>query len=286
MESCEAFQRYVLQEARGEILPDGRMKAFGRTVRVNAFPIGIDPKAFAELTESPEGQASFTRMVESKARRKMIVGVDRLDYSKGLEDRLLAYERLLSERPDLRREVFLLQISTPTREDVPEYRKIAQRLDALTGRINGAHADMDWVPIRNVHRFHSRAELAGIFRAAEVGLVTPLRDGMNLVAKEYVAAQDQTNPGVLVLSRFAGAAAQMQDALIVNPFSQEDVADAVCRALSMSLEERRSRWRALMHGLLEHDIYTWRDDFVHALERARHARSRLIPALSAIRASA
>jgi trehalose 6-phosphate synthase len=286
VESCEAFQRYVLQEARGEILPDGRMKAFGRTVRVNAFPIGIDPKAFAELTESPEGQASFTRMVESKARRKMIVGVDRLDYSKGLEDRLLAYERLLSERPDLRREVFLLQISTPTREDVPEYRKIAQRLDALTGRINGAHADMDWVPIRNVHRFHSRAELAGIFRAAEVGLVTPLRDGMNLVAKEYVAAQDQTNPGVLVLSRFAGAAAQMQDALIVNPFSQEDVADAVCRALSMSLEERRSRWRALMHGLLEHDIYTWRDDFVHALERARHARSRLIPALSAIRASA
>jgi trehalose 6-phosphate synthase len=270
-EWCEAFQRYVVREAGGEILPDGRLKAFGRTVLAHAFPIGIDPKGFADLTQSEDGQASFTRMMESKAGRKMIAGVDRLDYSKGLEERLLSYERLLAEHAEMRREIFLLQISTPTREDVPEYQEIAQRLDALAGRINGAYAEMDWVPIRNVHRFHSRAELAGIYRAAEVGLVTPLRDGMNLVAKEYVAAQDESDPGVLILSRFAGAAAQMKEALIVNPFSQEDVADAVRRALSMAVSERRSRWRALMDGVVEEDVYTWRDNFVSALERTREA---------------
>jgi trehalose 6-phosphate synthase len=125
------------------------------------------------------------------------------------------------------------------------------------------------VPIRNVHRFHSRAELAGIYRAAEVALVTPLRDGMNLVAKEYVAAQDEADPGVIVLSRFAGAARQMKDALIVNPFSQEDVADAMRRALAMTLPERRARWSALMQGLERDDIYAWRDTFVDALEAAK-----------------
>lgn len=265
----DAFKSYVLYEAGGEELHDGRLRAFGRTTRAEAFPIGIDGQGFAELAGSEIGAQSFARMQESKADRKMIIGVDRLDYSKGLEERLLSYERLLAEHPALRREVFLLQISTPTREDVPEYQEIAQRLDALAGRINGANAEMDWVPIRNVHRFHSRTELAGIYRAAEVGLVTPLRDGMNLVAKEYVAAQDENNPGVLILSRFAGAAAQMKDALVVNPFSQEDVADAIRRALAMPLTERRTRWQRLMEGVLKDDVYAWRDDFVRRLEQAR-----------------
>jgi trehalose 6-phosphate synthase len=196
----------------------------------------------------------------------MLVGVDRLDYSKGLEERLLAYERLLTENPELRRQVFLLQISTHTRGDVPEYQEIAARLDALSGRINGANAEMDWIPVRNIHRFHSRAELAGIYRAADVALVTPLRDGMNLVAKEFIAAQDERDPGVLILSRFAGAAAQMREALIVNPFSQEDVADAIRRALAMSVEDRRSRWRALMDGVAKDDVVAWRDSFVGSLE--------------------
>jgi trehalose 6-phosphate synthase len=264
----DAFESYVVYEAGGEVLQNGCLRAFGRTVHAEAFPIGVDAGACQALCRSEGGQASFARMQESKAGRKMILGVDRLDYSKGLEERLRAFERLLTDRPDLRREVFLLQIATYTRIEVNEYQEISARLDALAGRINGDHAEMDWVPIRNVHRLHPRDELAGIYRAAEVGLVTPLRDGMNLVAKEYVASQDPENPGVLVLSRFAGAAMQMKEALIVNPFSQEDVADAIWRALTMPLEERRSRWRALMHGVEKDDIFAWRDGFVTCLARA------------------
>lgn len=265
----EAFERYVLRDAGGERLPDGRLHAFGRSVRAEVFPIGIDASGFADMARSEAAHVSYARMEESKAGRRMILGVDRLDYSKGLEERLLAYERLLAENNAMRKKIFLLQISNLSREDVPEYQDIAARLDALSGRINGANAEMDWIPIRNVHRHHSREELAGIYRAANVGLVTPLRDGMNLVAKEFVAAQNEADPGVLVLSRFAGAAAQMKDALIVNPFAQEDVADAIKRALAMPLEERRRRWRSLMDGVEKDDIVAWRDAFVQCLGDAR-----------------
>ncbi|MGE0596089.1 MAG: trehalose-6-phosphate synthase [Hyphomonadaceae bacterium] len=265
----DAFKSYVLFEANGEELPDGRLKAFGRTLRAEAFPIGIDAEGFKQLAHSEEGVANYERICESKAGRKMLVGVDRLDYSKGIEERLLSYERFLQDHPELRREIFLLQISTFSREDVPEYQDIAARLDALSGRINGAHAEMDWVPIRNIHRLHSRTELAGIYRAADAALVTPLRDGMNLVAKEFIAAQDEADPGVLILSRFAGAAAQMREALIVNPFAQEDVSDAIKRALAMDVSERRKRWRALMDGVERDNVMAWRDNFVHALETAR-----------------
>ncbi len=266
-----AFNSYVLHEVGGMQLSDGRVRAFGRMVRPQAFPIGIDPAAFVSLKTSALGQESYDRMVESKAGRKMLLGVDRLDYSKGIDERLLAYDRLLADNPDLKRKIFLLQISTATRSEVEAYQDMFAKLDALSGRINGAHAEMDWIPIRNVHRMHSREELAGIYRAADVALVTPLRDGMNLVAKEFVAAQDEGDPGVLVLSRFAGAAAQMKDALIVNPFSQEDVADAIKRALAMPLEERRKRWRALMDGVERDDIVAWRDNFVAALREAHKA---------------
>jgi trehalose 6-phosphate synthase len=208
-------------------------------------------------------------MTESKAGRKMLLGVDRLDYSKGIDERMLAVERLIIDNPNLKRHVFLLQISTHTRSEVEAYQDMINRLDALSGRINGAYAEMDWVPIRNVHRTHSRDELAGIYRAGDVGLVTPLRDGMNLVAKEFVAAQSEDDPGVLVLSRFAGAAQQMREALIVNPFSQEDVSDAIKRGLAMPLEERRRRWRALMDGVEKEDVVAWRDNFVAALHEAR-----------------
>ena len=266
-----AFNSYVLYEAGGMQLSDGRVRAFGRTVRPQAFPIGIDAGGFSALKTSDAGQESYDRMIESKAGRKMLLGVDRLDYSKGIDERLLAYERLLADNPELKRQIFLLQISTATRSEVEAYQDMFAKLDALSGRINGAHAEMDWIPIRNVHRMHSREELAGIYRAADVALVTPLRDGMNLVAKEFVAAQDENDPGVLVLSRFAGAAAQMKDALIVNPFSQEDVADAIKKALAMPIEERRRRWRALMDGVETDDIVAWRDNFVAALQDAHKA---------------
>lgn len=268
-----AFLLYVLYDAGGMALSDGRATAFGRTVLPKAFPIGIDAKGFAALAKAPEAKESYDRIVESKSGRKMLLGVDRLDYSKGIDERLLAFERLLNESPELRREIFMLQISTYTRSEVEAYQDMIARLDALTGRINGAHAEMDWNPIRNVHRLHARDELAGIYRAADVALVTPLRDGMNLVAKEFVAAQDEADPGVLILSRFAGAAAQMSDALIVNPFSQEDVADAIRRALAMSADERRGRWRALMDGVERDDVMAWRDNFVASLKDA-HAGGR------------
>jgi trehalose 6-phosphate synthase len=264
-----AFLGYVMYEADGMTLSDGRVRAFGRTVRPQAFPIGIDAKGFEALTQSAAAHDSHERMIESKAGRKMLLGVDRLDYSKGIDERMLAFERLLHESPELKRAIFLLQISTHTRGEVEAYQDMIARLDALSGRINGALAEMDWIPIRNVHRMHSREELAGIYRAADVALVTPLRDGMNLVAKEFVAAQDEADPGVLILSRFAGAAQQMREALIVNPFSQEDVADAIKRALAMPLPDRRRRWRALMDGVEKDDVVAWRDSFVTSLEEAR-----------------
>jgi len=266
-----AFNAYALYEAGGMQMSDGRVRAFGRTTLPRSFPIGIDAKSFAGLKASDAGQESYERITESKAGRKMLLGVDRLDYSKGIDERLLAFDRLLQESPELKREIFLLQISTHTRTEVEAYQDMIARLDAISGRINGAHAEMDWIPIRNVHRMHSREELAGIYRAADVALVTPLRDGMNLVAKEFVAAQDKSDPGVLILSRFAGAAAQMKEALIVNPFSQEDVADAMRRALNMPLEERQSRWRALNAGVEKDDVVAWRDAFVAALQEAHTA---------------
>ncbi|MBU4434954.1 MAG: trehalose-6-phosphate synthase, partial [Alphaproteobacteria bacterium] len=162
--------------------------------------------------------------------------------------------------------VFLLQIATPSRDEVEAYQEIRARLEGVSGRINGAYATVEWVPIRYVNRAYRRDELAGIYRAAHVGLVTPLRDGMNLVAKEYVAAQDPADPGVLVLSRYAGAAEQMTDALIVNPFSREDMSEALTRALAMPLAERRERWERLMDGVSRDDVAAWRDNFVHSLQ--------------------
>lgn len=265
-----AFVSYVLYEVGGIAMTDGQVRAFGRTVLPRAFPIGIDAKGFRGLLESEAAQESYARMLESKAGRKMLLGVDRLDYSKGIEERMLAFDRLLAEHPELKEEVFLLQISTETRSQVNAYQEIMARLDALSGRINGIHAEMDWIPVRNVHRMHTRDELAGVYRAADVMLVTPLRDGMNLVAKEFVAAQDESDPGVLILSRFAGAAQQMREALIVNPFSQEDMADAIKRALAMPVEERRRRWRALLDGVETDDVVAWRDNFVQCLSEARN----------------
>ena len=202
----------------------------------------------------------------------MIVGVDRLDYSKGLEQRMLGYEQFLHDNPEMRGEVFLLQVTPISRDEVDTYQDIRQRLDALSGRINGEYADMDWQPIRYLNRTFRRDQLAGVYRAAKVGLVTPLRDGMNLVAKEYVAAQSPEDPGVLILSRFAGAAEQMGEALLVNPFSREELSDAIKRALVMPLVERRRKWESLMQVVRDTDVGVWRDDFVATLRAvsARH----------------
>jgi trehalose 6-phosphate synthase len=265
-EWLEAFRDYFIREAEAKVGEDGTMRAFGRTVRVGAFPIGIDAESFQRAAQSREALDARERMLRSIAGREMIVGVDRLDYSKGLEERFLGYERFLADNPERCQEVFLLQIAPPTRGEIGSYQEIRNKLDALSGRINGAYAEVDWVPIRYVNRGYPRSVLAGIYRTARIGLVTPLRDGMNLVAKEYVAAQDAGDPGVLILSRFAGAALQMSDALLVNPYSQEEIADAIKQGLEMPKAERVRRWEALVHGVLHDDVAKWRTDFVAALE--------------------
>jgi trehalose 6-phosphate synthase len=198
--------------------------------------------------------------------RNLVVGVDRLDYSKGLEERFLGFERFLADNPDLRREVLMLQIAPVSREGVEAYQEIRARLDSLSGRINGEFSDIDWAPFRYVNKNYRRDELAGIYRAGRVGLVTPLRDGMNLVAKEYVAAQDPDDPGVLILSRFAGAARQLTEALLVNPNSPEELAEALKQALAMEKPERVRRWQALFENVQREDVTAWRDAYVADLE--------------------
>ena len=262
------FERYVEVEARGRVLGDGRVEAFGRSVRTGVFPIGIDVNGFLAARNSALGRRTYDRMAASAAFRTMIVGVDRLDYSKGLEQRLLGYEQCLEDNPELRGEVFLLQVTPISRDEVDTYQDIRGRLEALAGRINGAYAEVDWQPIRYLNRTFRRDQLAGIYRAAKVGLVTPLRDGMNLVAKEYVAAQNPEDPGVLILSRFAGAAEQMGEALLVNPFSREELSEAIKKALTMPLPERIRKWKALMQVVRDTDVARWRDDYVSALMAA------------------
>jgi trehalose 6-phosphate synthase len=197
---------------------------------------------------------------------RTVIGVDRLDYSKGLPERFLAFGQLLRAFPDERRAVDLLQIAPPSRGEVRDYRRLRHELERLAGSINGEFSEPDWIPIRYVNRSYPQPALCGMYRSAAVGLVTPLRDGMNLVAKEYVASQDPENPGVLVLSRFAGAAQGMPGALLVNPNDIEGMAESLRAALNMPLNERQARWSSMMQALRTHDVTAWWRGFVAALK--------------------
>lgn len=264
----DSFLDYVRGQLGLDVGVDDVVRYGGRTTRAVVCPIGIDTEDFMASAESETARQMHDAMVASADGRAMIVGVDRLDYSKGLQERFQGYERFLAARPDLHEKVFLLQIAPPSRGDVQSYQEIRASLDALTGRINGEYASAEWVPIRYVNKGYPRDALAGIYRAAKVGLVTPLRDGMNLVAKEYVAAQLPDDPGVLVLSHFAGASAQLDQALLVNPYSTEDVADALAQALAMPRDERIRRWQALVENVREQDVTWWLRSFVKALEES------------------
>ncbi|HEX7770623.1 MAG TPA: trehalose-6-phosphate synthase [Dokdonella sp.] len=238
----------------------------GRRFRVQAFPIGIDAALVATQARKAAGSAATQRLVRSLEGRKLAIGVDRLDYSKGLPQRFEAYAHLFSRHAEWRSRLSFLQIAPPSREDVPEYRELRSRLERIAGATNGRHAEPDWVPIRYVNRSFNQSTLAGFYRVADIGVVTPLRDGMNLVAKEYVAAQPPEDPGVLVLSKFAGSAAELEGALIVNPQDVDDMVEAFGTALAMPLEERRERWQAMFDHISRHDISAWRNAFVRALE--------------------
>lgn len=263
----ERFQDYVRLFGDGKVLTPGKMEtAKGRRFRGGAFPISIDTATIAEQAASATGKPSVKRLRESLGERSLVIGVDRLDYSKGLPDRFRAIERHLERHPDQRGELTFLQIAPPSRSDVPEYRLLRRELERLSGHINSAHSVPDWTPLRYINRNFAHSVLTGFYRCADIALVTPLRDGMNLVAKEFVAAQDPEDPGVLVLSRFAGAANELPEALLVNPYDLDGVADTIATAHAMPKAERKKRWRAMMDTLKRHDITAWRNDYLQALQ--------------------
>ncbi|MEQ8356711.1 MAG: alpha,alpha-trehalose-phosphate synthase (UDP-forming) [Kiloniellaceae bacterium] len=261
------FQDYIRREAGGQVEKDGTIKVHGRSLKALAFPIGIDTEVFAKMAVESENSRQVVRLKDSLRKRDLIIGVDRLDYSKGLVKRIEAFDSLLTAYPENRGKIVFLQINPPSRSDVADYADIKRELEATAGQVNGTFAEYDWVPIRYLNKSFSRRVLSGFFRASRVGLVTPLRDGMNLVAKEFVAAQSADDPGVLVLSRFAGAARELDAALIVNPYNVEGVAERLQEALTMPLEARQERWRSMYDVIARNDVTAWREAFLAALQQ-------------------
>lgn len=264
-EWLESFLHYVQKELGLKVNKDDSIDFEGRNVKARAFPIGIDYEEFVAGANSPEAKAAYDHIKASLRGRQLLIGVDRLDYSKGLGERFDSFGRFLTDNPEMAKKAVLLQIAPPSRGEVSSYQQIRHDLERKTGHINGAHADVAWVPIRYVNRGYPRTELAGFYRAADIGLVTPLRDGMNLVAKEYVAAQDPEDPGVLILSQFAGAAQQLTSAVLINPHSAEDVSEAIKQSLQMPLPERKERHAQLLESVRSNDVVAWCEDFVDAL---------------------
>jgi trehalose 6-phosphate synthase len=260
------FSRYLTREC-GLRSRDFNFVVADRTIRIGAFPVGIETAAFADLARESMRLPLVKRVIKSLGGRALIIGVDRLDFSKGIAERLPAFERFLERQVEWRGKVTYLQIAPKSRTEIPEYAAIEQEIGAAAGRINGAYGEADWTPIRYVNRAYAHATLAGLYRAARVALVTPLRDGMNLVAKEYIASQNPDDPGVLILSRFAGAAQECKAALLVNPYDPDSVAAALGQALSMSLAERRERHASMFRTLSRNDIRHWAHNFLSALER-------------------
>jgi trehalose 6-phosphate synthase len=279
------FARYLEHDCHLEKRDQLTFRTAERDVRIGVFPIGIETDEFHRMARRAIRSPLVQGVLESLSGRAMMIGVDRLDYSKGLPQRLDAFERFLSVYPDWRGKVTYLQITPKSRSDIQDYADMQQAISTAAGRINGAYGEAAWTPIRYVNRSYSRNALAGLYHAARVGLVTPLRDGMNLVAKEYIAAQDADDPGVLILSRFAGAAAECRQALLVNPYDPETVALSIARALTMPIEERRERHAALFRAISQNDIRSWGEKFLAALTKkptgsARGKRLQVVQAAS------
>lgn len=262
---AENFGSALTRGGYGKALGQGWFDAYGRKIRVQAFPIGIDAPAFKTLAEEADRNAVVGRTRASLEDKQLIIGVDRLDYSKGIPERIDAFSCFIEANPAWRNRVTFLQITPKSRSEVPEYARMQQEVAEQIGSTNGKYADVDWTPIRYINKPIGHAALAGLYRLARVGLVTPLRDGMNLVAKEYVAAQSSDDPGVLVLSRFAGAAAELDSALLVNPYDSEATAATIKRALDMPLEERKERWTAMMATVESNTVDRWCETFLAVL---------------------
>jgi trehalose 6-phosphate synthase len=272
LRTFEAYDVIGLQVQEDADNLNAMFDRLGVTKRACALPIGIYPEAFAAAARRAERSQEQKRLSESLAERALVLGVDRLDYSKGLTERFRGFAQLLRRFPEHRNRVTFLQIAPVSRGDVAQYRSLRRELNELAGRINAEHAEFDWTPLRYLTRAFPRTTLAGFCRLARVGLVTPLRDGMNLVAKEYVAAQNPENPGALVLSQFAGAAREFDDAILVNPYDPDEIAEALDLALRMSAEDRRARWQSMWRMVQQNTASAWADRFV-AMLKNHHARS-------------
>jgi trehalose 6-phosphate synthase len=259
------FCQCLVRELGAEDLGAHRYEAAGNVVEVLALPIGIDVAAFARAAEQAADDQTVMEAIASIGGRDLIIGVDRLDYSKGVAQRMEAYAQFLADNPHRLTSVEYLQITPLSRSNIPEYEQINQQVAETAGRINGASGEPSWTPIRYLNKSYPREVLAGLYRAASVGLVTPMRDGMNLVAKEFVAAQDPDDPGVLVLSRFAGAARQLHGALIVNPYDRAGMARAIEAGLSMERAERVRRWERMIEVTTRHDVNWWVNAFFERL---------------------
>ena len=247
---------------RGQVV---QVTAGGRKMRVGNFPISIDFNAFMKQAATPEVAARAKELHTLLPKRKLILGIDRLDYTKGIPLRLHAFQNLLTRYPQLRERVSLIQVVVPSREDIPQYRDLKIEIEQLVGKINGSYVDPGgWVPVWYVYRNLSRLDLLAYYRAADIALITPLKDGMNLVAKEYCACSIEEDCA-LILSEFAGAAEQLRKgALLVNPCDIEGVADAVLRAYSMDAHERRARMRGMRRSIRDQDVFWWVDCFLRA----------------------
>ncbi|MFC0219881.1 trehalose-6-phosphate synthase [Pseudochelatococcus lubricantis] len=271
------FGDYLVTEAHATTQDHVSYTVGSNTLQVGVYPVGIDRAGFARAAVRASRSRFVRDVEESFSGRPMLLGVDRLDYSKGLTQRLDAFQRLLETYPGYLDKVTFLQITPRSRADIPEYAAMQRALGETAGRINGLYGKASWTPIRYINRTHTRAELAGLYRLAKVGLVTPLRDGMNLVAKEFVAAQDPADPGVLVLSRFAGAATVLKGALLVNPYDLDGTAKAIDQALKMPLEERINRWTTMWAGVGETDISQWGRRFLGDLENPGAGQTIVLP---------
>jgi trehalose 6-phosphate synthase len=272
-QDVENFVGCLVREGIGRPLGDGWYEALGRVFQVGAFPVSIDTEGFRHTAAAADRAAVVRRTKESLGARKLLIGVDRLDYSKGIRQRIEAFCAFVNAHPEARNRVTYLQITPKSRSDVPEYKTMQREIAEQIGATNGAFGDLDWTPIRYVNKAVAHSALAGLYRLARVGLVTPLRDGMNLVAKEFVAAQTEEDPGVLVLSRFAGACHELEGAVLVNPYDIEGTAAAIARALEMPVEERRERWRPMIKHLERFTAEHWCGMFLAALSQERPAMS-------------
>ena len=277
-DDCDNFLGHISSDLGLEVEGGVVTSRFGRT-RVAVFPIGIDPEKFAQQAAKAVSHPDVSRLRRSLNGEKLAIGVDRLDYSKGLINRINAFDRMWTLQPSLARTVSLLQIATPSRGAIEAYGNLQSELAKLVSDVNGRHGEVDWTPIRYLNKGFSQTVLAGLYRTAQVGVVTPLHDGMNLVAKEYVAAQNPADPGVLVLSKFAGAANELDTALLVNPNDIDGMARTIATAVSMPLAERQLRWEAMMAKLRAGTIQRWFADFVEALRETRSDRWRSEPLL-------